>query len=176
MSECTVCWCGYSGVCEYSVCQCGYSSVCMNTLLCGYSSVCECTVCQCGYSSVCECTVCWCGQDCLDQHNTFQSYLLWICGYSSEQESGVFSLSTVATIGYIYKHSMKGELGGLVAVVASWLSGYGGYSQIPWVQVPQLPVFLFSPFSPSRLGCNETSIIQVQSLSICVNILCGFCG
>ena len=53
---------------------------------------------------------------------------------------------------------MKGELGGLVAVVTSWLSGYGGYSQTPWVQVLQLPVFLFSSFSPSRLGSNETSI------------------
>ena len=36
---------------------------------------------------------------------------------------------------------MKGELEGLVAVVASWLSGYGGYSQTPWVPVPQLPFF-----------------------------------
>ena len=25
---------------------------------------------------------------------------------------------------------MKGELGGLVAVVASWLSGYGGYMAV----------------------------------------------
>ena len=52
---------------------------------------------------------------------------------------------------------MKGELGGLVAVVASWFSGYGGYSQTPWVRVPQLPVFLFSPFSSSRLISNKTS-------------------
>ena len=28
-------------------------------------------------------------------------------------------------------YSMKGELERLVAVVASWLSGYGGYSQTP---------------------------------------------
>ena len=54
---------------------------------------------------------------------------------------------------------MKGELGGLVAVVALWLSGYGSYSQTPSVQVLQLPVFLFSPFSLSRLGSNETVII-----------------
>ena len=54
---------------------------------------------------------------------------------------------------------MKGELEGLVAVVALWLSGYDGYSQTPWVQVLQLPVFLFSPFSPSRLNSNETSMM-----------------
>ena len=53
----------------------------------------------------------------------------------------------------------------LVAVVALWLSGYGGYSQSPWVQVPQLLVFLFSPFSPSGLGSNETSIFM---LFVCV--------
>ena len=40
---------------------------------------------------------------------------------------------------------MKGELERLVAVVASWLSGYGKYSQKPWDRVPQLPfLFLFS--------------------------------
>ena len=39
---------------------------------------------------------------------------------------------------------MKEELEGLVAVVAFWLSGYDGYSQTPWVRVPQLLVFLFS--------------------------------
>ena len=36
-----------------------------------------------------------------------------------------------------------------------WLRGsvvYGGFSQTPWVRVPQLPVFRFSPFSPSRLN------------------------
>ena len=52
---------------------------------------------------------------------------------------------------------MKGELGGLVAVVASWLSGHGGYSQTPWVRVSQLPVFLFSPFSLSRLSSNYSA-------------------
>ena len=36
---------------------------------------------------------------------------------------------------------MKGELEMLIAVVASWLSGYGGYSQTPWVQVQQLLFF-----------------------------------
>ena len=41
---------------------------------------------------------------------------------------------------------------GLVAVVVSWLKGYGGYSQTPWVRLPQLPVFHFSVFSPSRLN------------------------
>ena len=51
---------------------------------------------------------------------------------------------------------MKGELRGLVAVVASWLSGYGNYSQTPCVRVPQLSFFLFSPFSSSRLISNET--------------------
>ena len=59
---------------------------------------------------------------------------------------------------------MKGELGVLVAVVASWLSGYGGYSQTSWVQVPQLAVFLFSPFTLSGLGSNETSISILQVL------------
>ena len=29
---------------------------------------------------------------------------------------------------------------------------YGSFSQTPWVQVPQLPVFCFSPFSHSRLN------------------------
>ena len=58
---------------------------------------------------------------------------------------------------------MKGEVGGLVAVVALWLSGYGGYSHIPWIRVTQLLVFLFSPFSPSRLGSNETSIIEIHA-------------
>ena len=33
------------------------------------------------------------------------------------------------------------ELERLVAVVALWLSGYGGYSQTPWVRVPQLLFF-----------------------------------
>ena len=37
-------------------------------------------------------------------------------------------------------------------------------SGLPWVRVPQLLVFLFSPFSQSRLGSNETSIILLQSL------------
>ena len=61
---------------------------------------------------------------------------------------------------------MKGELEGLVAVVVSWLSGYGGYSQTPWVRVPQLLVFLFSLFSPSSLISNETSIMcYIASLS-----------
>ena len=55
---------------------------------------------------------------------------------------------------------MKGELGGLVTVVALWLSGYGGYSQTPWVRVPQLSFFLFSPFSLSGLDSNETSIMK----------------
>ena len=48
--------------------------------------------------------------------------------------------------------SIKGELWRLVSVVASQLSGYDGYSQTPWVRVPQLPVFRFSPFSPSRVN------------------------
>ena len=56
---------------------------------------------------------------------------------------------------------MKGELERLVAVVASWLSGYGGYSQTPWVRAPQLPFFFFSPFSLSRLSSNETSITLI---------------
>ena len=63
---------------------------------------------------------------------------------------------------------MKGELGGLVAVGALWLSDYGGYSQTPRVRVPQLPVFLFSPFSLSRLGYNETSIILIPLLLQCL--------
>ena len=42
-----------------------------------------------------------------------------------------------------HRCSMKGEMERLVAVVVSWLSGYGGYSQTPWVGVPQLPVFSF---------------------------------
>ena len=37
-------------------------------------------------------------------------------------------------------------------MVASWLSGYGGYSETPWVQILQLLVFRFSPFSLSRLN------------------------
>ena len=46
-------------------------------------------------------------------------------------------------------------------MVSSWLSGYGGYSQIPWVRVPQLPCFLYSPFSLSRLSSNEI-VINVE--------------
>ena len=69
----------------------------------------------------------------------------------------IIFMSTSSLVGMC--DSMKGELGGLVAVVDSWLGGYGGYSHTPWVRVPQLPVFLFSPFSPSGLGSNETSII-----------------
>ena len=30
-----------------------------------------------------------------------------------------------------HRYSMKGDLEGLVAVVASWLSGYGSYNQTP---------------------------------------------
>ena len=37
----------------------------------------------------------------------------------------IIFISTSSLIG------MKGELEGLVAVVASWLSGYGGYSWTP---------------------------------------------
>ena len=57
-------------------------------------------------------------------------------------------------------------VGWLVAVLALWLSGYGGYSQTPWFRVMQLPVFLFSPFSPSRLISNETSIIYLLYVSL----------
>ena len=38
---------------------------------------------------------------------------------------------------------MKGELWGLVSVVASGSVVYGGFSQTPWVRVPQLPFFTF---------------------------------
>ena len=48
--------------------------------------------------------------------------------------------------------SIKGELGEAGCYGGLWHSGYGGYSQTPWVRVPQLLVFLFSTFSPSRLS------------------------
>ena len=69
----------------------------------------------------------------------------------------VWSHQCEAAAQQYHQCSIKGELGGLVAVVALWLSGYGGYSQTPWVRVPQLP-FLLSSFSSSKLGSNETSI------------------
>ena len=47
---------------------------------------------------------------------------------------------------------------GVVAAVASWLSGFGGHSKTPWVRVPcmvHVAVFSISiPFSPSRLISN----------------------
>ena len=48
--------------------------------------------------------------------------------------------------------SMKGELREAGCCGGLWHSGYDCYSQTPWVRVPRLPVFLFSPFSPSRLS------------------------
>ena len=54
---------------------------------------------------------------------------------------------------------MKGELGGLVAVVALWLSGYGSYSQTPWVKPFESHSCRYSLFSflLSRLVSSETS-------------------
>ena len=67
-------------------------------------------------------------------------------------------------------------------MVASWLSGHGGYSWTPWVRAPQLQ--FFSLLSPSRLSSNETSIIpyrsaltmcsylRMYSMSLCVQGMC----
>ena len=53
---------------------------------------------------------------------------------------------------------MKGDLEGLVAVVASWLSGYGSYSQTPWVRISQLPVFFLVSFLPKQVEFQRNNL------------------
>ena len=54
---------------------------------------------------------------------------------------------------YIYKQAYD-KYERLIGIQPAKRVVYGGFSQTPWVQVPQLPVFRFSPFSLSRLDSN----------------------
>ena len=44
---------------------------------------------------------------------------------------------------------------------------YGGFSQTPWVQVPQLPVFRFSSFSAGWIPINVRISVFLLVMAVC---------
>ena len=77
---------------------------------------------------------------------------------------------------------MKGELERLVAVVASWLSGYGSYSQIPWVRVLQLPFFSLFSFLPEQVEfqqnfySDDKRCCSITYVCMCIHYIIIMCS
>ena len=67
--------------------------------------------------------------------------------FKSTQLCGLVRLQLSSTTGAVWKENCEGWF----SVVASWLNGYGGYSQTLWVQVLQLLASLFFFFLPKQV-------------------------